>query len=118
MQPQPPPWESWLMFQVIFTTLRRAGSAFKGRSCLAIAAAVSAIGVHALFYNFADGEVARVRDQQLAELAQTLSTPRSLASRCWRARPSSLLRSRGALPRAPQFFAILPPAPVKVVTTM
>ncbi len=41
----------WLMFQVIFTTLRRAGSAFKGRSCLAIAAAVSAIGVHALFYN-------------------------------------------------------------------
>jgi predicted Zn-dependent peptidase len=30
---------------------------------------------------FADGEVARVRDQQLAELAQTLSTPRALASR-------------------------------------
>jgi predicted Zn-dependent peptidase len=30
---------------------------------------------------FADGEVARVRDQQLATLAQTLASPRSLASR-------------------------------------
>lgn len=30
---------------------------------------------------FAEGEVARVKDQQLAELAQTLSTPRALASR-------------------------------------
>jgi predicted Zn-dependent peptidase len=30
---------------------------------------------------FADGEVARVRDQQLAELAQTLSTPSALANR-------------------------------------
>ncbi|MDR2857655.1 MAG: insulinase family protein [Novosphingobium sp.] len=30
---------------------------------------------------FAEGEVARVRDQQLARLAQTLSTPRALASR-------------------------------------
>ncbi len=30
---------------------------------------------------FADGEVARVRDQQLAELSQTLSTPRALAGR-------------------------------------
>jgi predicted Zn-dependent peptidase len=30
---------------------------------------------------FADSEVARVKDQQLAELAQTLSTPRALASR-------------------------------------
>jgi len=30
---------------------------------------------------FADGEVARVKDQQLAELAQTLSTPRALANR-------------------------------------
>jgi predicted Zn-dependent peptidase len=30
---------------------------------------------------FADGEVARVKAQQLAELAQTLSTPRALASR-------------------------------------
>jgi predicted Zn-dependent peptidase len=30
---------------------------------------------------FADGEVARVRDQQLAELSQTLATPRALATR-------------------------------------
>jgi predicted Zn-dependent peptidase len=30
---------------------------------------------------FADGEVARVKDQQLAQLAQTLASPRALASR-------------------------------------
>ena len=41
----------WLIFQALFVTLRRAGSAFKGRTCLAIAAAVAAIGVHSLFYN-------------------------------------------------------------------
>jgi O-antigen ligase len=41
----------WLMFQALFVTIRRAGSSFKGRACLAIAAAVSAIGVHSLFYN-------------------------------------------------------------------
>ena len=41
----------WLIFQALFVTLRRAGSAFKGRACLAIAAAVAAIGVHSLFYN-------------------------------------------------------------------
>lgn len=41
----------WLAGAAIFVTLRRAGSAFKGRACLAIAAAVAAIGVHSLFYN-------------------------------------------------------------------
>jgi len=41
----------WLMFSALFVTLRRAGAAFKGRACLAIAASVSAIGVHSLFYN-------------------------------------------------------------------
>jgi O-antigen ligase len=41
----------WLIFQALFVTLHRAGSAFKGRACLAIAAATAAIGVHSLFYN-------------------------------------------------------------------
>jgi O-antigen ligase len=41
----------WLVFVALFVTLRRAGSAFKGRACLAIAAALAAIGVHSLFYN-------------------------------------------------------------------
>ena len=41
----------WLVFSALFVTLRRAGSAFKGRACLAIAASVAAIGVHSLFYN-------------------------------------------------------------------
>jgi O-antigen ligase len=41
----------WLLAAAIWVTLRRAGSAFKGRACLAIAAAVSAIAVHSLFYN-------------------------------------------------------------------
>jgi O-antigen ligase len=41
----------WLMFQALFVTIRRAGSSFKGRACLTIAAVVSAIGVHSLFYN-------------------------------------------------------------------
>jgi hypothetical protein len=39
------------MFQALFVTIRRAGSSFKGRACLAIAAAVAAIGLHSLFYN-------------------------------------------------------------------
>jgi O-antigen ligase len=42
---------AWLVFAALLTTLRRSGSSFKGRSCLAIAAAVTAIGVHSLFYN-------------------------------------------------------------------
>jgi O-antigen ligase len=42
---------AWLVFAALFTTLRRSGSSFKGRACLAIAAAVAAIGVHSLFYN-------------------------------------------------------------------
>ncbi|MGE5274777.1 MAG: O-antigen ligase family protein [Verrucomicrobiota bacterium] len=41
----------WIVFMALFVTIRRAGSAFKGRACLAIAAAVAAIGVHSLFYN-------------------------------------------------------------------
>ena len=41
----------WLVFVALFVTLRRAGAAFKGRACLAIAAAIAAIGVHSLFYN-------------------------------------------------------------------
>ncbi|HZO63243.1 MAG TPA: O-antigen ligase family protein [Gaiellaceae bacterium] len=41
----------WLVFVSLFVTLRRAGSSFKGRACLAIAAAIAAIGVHSLFYN-------------------------------------------------------------------
>jgi O-antigen ligase len=41
----------WLVFSSLFVTLRRAGSAFKGRACLAIAASLSAIGLHSLFYN-------------------------------------------------------------------
>jgi O-antigen ligase len=35
----------------LFVTLRRAGSSFKGRACLAIAAGLAAIGLHSLFYN-------------------------------------------------------------------
>jgi O-antigen ligase len=41
----------WLVGIALFVTLRRAGAAFKGRACLAIAAALAAIGVHSLFYN-------------------------------------------------------------------
>ena len=41
----------WLVFVALFVTLRRAGAAFKGRACLAIAASLAAIGVHSLFYN-------------------------------------------------------------------
>ena len=41
----------WLVFAALLVTLRRSGSSFKGRACLAIAAAVAAIGVHSLFYN-------------------------------------------------------------------
>jgi putative inorganic carbon (hco3(-)) transporter len=42
---------AWLIFSALLVTLRRSGSAFKGRACLAIAAAVAAIGLHSLFYN-------------------------------------------------------------------
>jgi len=42
---------AWLVFSALWVTLRRSGSAFKGRACLAIAASVAAIGVHSLFYN-------------------------------------------------------------------
>jgi putative inorganic carbon (HCO3(-)) transporter len=42
---------AWLVFSALLVTLRRSGSAFKGRACLAIAAAVAAICVHSLFYN-------------------------------------------------------------------
>jgi O-antigen ligase len=35
----------------LFATLRRAGSSFKGRACLAIAAGLAAVGLHSLFYN-------------------------------------------------------------------
>jgi O-antigen ligase len=41
----------WLVFSALLVTLRRSGSAFKGRACLAIAASMAAIGVHSLFYN-------------------------------------------------------------------
>ena len=41
----------WLVFVALFVTLRRSGSAFKGRACLAIAASLAAIGLHSLFYN-------------------------------------------------------------------
>jgi O-antigen ligase len=42
---------AWLVFSALLVTLRRSGSAFKGRACLAIAASVAAIGLHSLFYN-------------------------------------------------------------------
>jgi O-antigen ligase len=42
---------AWLVVAALLVTLRRSGSSFKGRACLAIAAAVAAIGVHSLFYN-------------------------------------------------------------------
>ena len=41
----------WLVGMALFTTLRRATTAFKGRASLTIAAGVAAIGLHALFYN-------------------------------------------------------------------
>jgi O-antigen ligase len=41
----------WLVGGALFVTLRRAAGSFKGRSCLAIAAGLTAIGVHSLFYN-------------------------------------------------------------------
>jgi putative inorganic carbon (HCO3(-)) transporter len=41
----------WLVFSALWVTLRRSGSSFKGRACLAIAASVAAIGLHSLFYN-------------------------------------------------------------------
>ncbi len=41
----------WLVGAGLFVTLRRAGSSFKGRACLAFAAGLAAVGVHSLFYN-------------------------------------------------------------------
>jgi O-antigen ligase len=42
---------AWLVVAALFVTLRRAGWSFKGRACLVIAAGLSAIGLHSLFYN-------------------------------------------------------------------
>jgi len=41
----------WLVYSALFVTLRRSGSSFKGRACLAIAAGLAAIALHSLFYN-------------------------------------------------------------------
>ncbi len=41
----------WLVAAALFVTIRRAGSSFKGRSCLAIAAGIAAIALHSLFYD-------------------------------------------------------------------
>jgi O-antigen ligase len=41
----------WLVGAALFLTLRRATGSFRGRACLAFAAGLSAIGLHALFYN-------------------------------------------------------------------
>jgi O-antigen ligase len=41
----------WLVGAALFVTIRRATGSFKGRACLVIAAGLSAIGLHALFYN-------------------------------------------------------------------
>jgi putative inorganic carbon (hco3(-)) transporter len=41
----------WLVAVALITTLRRATGSFKGRASLVIAAGVTAIAVHALFYN-------------------------------------------------------------------
>ena len=41
----------WLVGAALFLTLRRATGSFRGRACLAYAAGIAAIGVHALFYN-------------------------------------------------------------------
>jgi O-antigen ligase len=41
----------WLVFVALLVTLRRAGAAFKGRTSLAVAASLAAIGLHSLFYN-------------------------------------------------------------------
>ncbi len=42
---------AWLVSAALFVTLRRAGSSFKGRACLVIAAGLAAVGLHSLFYN-------------------------------------------------------------------
>ncbi len=42
---------AWLVASALIVTLRRAGWSFKGRACLLIAAGISAIGLHSLFYN-------------------------------------------------------------------
>lgn len=42
---------AWLLGAALFVTLRRAASSFRGRTCLAFAAGIAAIGVHSLFYN-------------------------------------------------------------------
>jgi O-antigen ligase len=41
----------WLIGSALFVTLRRAAGSFKGRACLVVAAGLSAIGLHSLFYN-------------------------------------------------------------------
>jgi O-antigen ligase len=41
----------WLMGAALFLTIRRATGSFRGRACLVFAAGMSAIGLHALFYN-------------------------------------------------------------------
>jgi O-antigen ligase len=41
----------WLVAAALFVTVRRSAGSFKGRSCLVIAAGLSAIGLHSLFYN-------------------------------------------------------------------
>jgi O-antigen ligase len=40
----------WLFFAALYLTLRRASTSFRGRACLAVAACLSAIGLHSLFY--------------------------------------------------------------------
>jgi O-antigen ligase len=42
---------AWLFGGALFLTLRRATGSFRGRTCLAFAAGLAAIGVHSLFYN-------------------------------------------------------------------
>ena len=41
----------WLVGAALFVTIRRATGSFRGRACLVFAASLSAIALHALFYN-------------------------------------------------------------------
>ena len=41
----------WLVGAALFVTIRRATGSFRGRACLVFAAGLSAIALHALFYN-------------------------------------------------------------------
>jgi hypothetical protein len=41
----------WLVGAALFVTIRRATWSFRGRACLVFAAGLSAIALHALFYN-------------------------------------------------------------------